>query len=254
MSINACAGLVERSDPDRFLAAMAAPAELRGRLFVLYAFNLEVARAPWMTKEPMIAEMRLQWWRDAIEEIEKGGPVRAHEVSTPLAELIVETGIETDVLDRIVEARRWDIYKETFDDEDQLFDYLNKSGGGLMWASARALGCSIERKEDVYTVGRASALASWLMAVPELEARGWAPLPDGREHAVAALAGKALDELNAVKGSFGSANPALRAAWRARAILEQAANEPHSVAEGTLGGSEFARRAGLMWRTMRGTW
>lgn len=254
MSINACAALVERGDPDRFLAAMAAPAELRRRLFVLYAFNLEVARAPWMTKEPMIAEMRLQWWRDAIEEIAKGGPVRAHEVSTSLAEVVVETGLDPEVLDRITEARRWDIYKETFDDDAQLFDYLNKTGGGLMWASARALGCAKEREADAYTVGRVSALASWLMAVPELEARGWAPLPDGRTSAVTELATKALAELKAVKGSFGTANPALRAAWRAKAILMQAANEPHRVAEGTLGGSEFARRSGLIWRTMRGTW
>ncbi len=67
MSLAACAALVERGDPDRFLAVMAAPAWARARLFPLYAFNLEVARAPWVTEEPMIAEMRLQWWRDVVE-------------------------------------------------------------------------------------------------------------------------------------------------------------------------------------------
>lgn len=254
MSVNACAALVERGDPDRFLAAMAAPADVRGRLFVLYAFNLEVARAPWMTKEPMIAEMRLQWWRDVIEEIANGGPVRAHEVSTPLAELVVETGLDPMVLDQMVEARRWDIYKETFDDDTQLFDYLEKTGGGLMWASAFALGAPKNREADIRKVGRASALASWLMAVPDLEARGWAPLPDGRPEAVAALATAALADLSGVKGSFGTADPALRAAWRAKAILRQAAREPLRVAEGTLGTSEFQRRASLVWRTLRGTW
>ncbi len=45
MSIDACAALVEKGDPERFLPAMTAPVELRGRLMVLYAFNLEVARA-----------------------------------------------------------------------------------------------------------------------------------------------------------------------------------------------------------------
>ena len=76
MSFDACAALVERGDPQRFRAAMAAPPEARRVLFPLYAFNVEVARAPWVTQEPMIAEMRLQWWRDALEEIAMGGRVR----------------------------------------------------------------------------------------------------------------------------------------------------------------------------------
>ena len=84
--LTACAQLVERGDPDRFAAAMAAPVRARAVLFPLYAFNLEVARAPWLTQESMIAEMRLQWWRDALEEIRAGGLVRRHEVVTPLAD------------------------------------------------------------------------------------------------------------------------------------------------------------------------
>jgi phytoene/squalene synthetase len=73
MSLEACADLLRRGDPDRFLAAMAAPPAARRVLLPLYAFNLEVARAPQVTAEPMIAEMRLQWWRDALAEIAAGG-------------------------------------------------------------------------------------------------------------------------------------------------------------------------------------
>ncbi|MGB3250003.1 MAG: squalene/phytoene synthase family protein, partial [Tabrizicola sp.] len=72
MTVAACAGLVQRGDPDRFRAVMAAPVEARAQLFPLYAFNLEVARAPWVTQEPLIAEMRLQWWRDVVENAASG--------------------------------------------------------------------------------------------------------------------------------------------------------------------------------------
>ena len=72
----ACAGIVERGDPWRFRTLMAAPLEARAILFPVYAFNVEVSRAPWVTQEPMIAEMRLQWWRDALEEIASGAAVR----------------------------------------------------------------------------------------------------------------------------------------------------------------------------------
>ena len=109
-----CAEIVEQGDPVRFSAAMASPLAARKVLFPLYAFNIEVSRAPWLTKEPMIAEMRLQWWRDVLEEIAQEKPVRAHEVSTALAGVIDPKGAEA--LDALVAARRWDIYDEAFED------------------------------------------------------------------------------------------------------------------------------------------
>ena len=105
--LTACAALVERADPWRFRAAMAAPVAARRVLFPLYAFNVEVARAPWVTQEAMIAEMRLQWWRDVCTEIADGQQVRCHEVATPLSEAI--TAEDAQLLDELVAARRWDI-------------------------------------------------------------------------------------------------------------------------------------------------
>ena len=86
--IASCAETVHSGDPMRFLSAMTADGADRDALMVLYAFNVEVARAPWVTEEPMIAEMRLQWWIDAVGEIFTGATVRRHQVVTPLADLV----------------------------------------------------------------------------------------------------------------------------------------------------------------------
>ena len=115
---------------------MAGPVAARRVLFPIYAFNVEVARAPWVTQESMIAEMRLQWWRDALEEIAAGGPARRHEVVTPLAKVIDAQGAA--VLDKLIVARRWDIYKDAFEDEAHLMEYLDATASGLMWVAARA--------------------------------------------------------------------------------------------------------------------
>ena len=48
--MNACAQIVEKGDPARFRTVMAAPVEARLKLFPLYAFNVEVARAPYVTQ------------------------------------------------------------------------------------------------------------------------------------------------------------------------------------------------------------
>jgi phytoene/squalene synthetase len=65
MSLDAIADGLRRADPDRFAAAMAAPPAARAGLLALYSVNIDMARAPWASAEPLVAEMRVQWWGDA---------------------------------------------------------------------------------------------------------------------------------------------------------------------------------------------
>ncbi|PZX17548.1 phytoene/squalene synthetase [Palleronia aestuarii] len=239
MSVNECAELVRRGDPDRFRSAMAAPPAARGVLFPLYAFNLEIARAPWMTQEPMIAEMRLQWWRDALDEIAAGKTPRRHEVVTPLAQVLDAEG--AGILDCAVAARRWDIAREPFASDAQMRAYLEDSAGGLMWAAARALGARDEAA--VRALGYAGGLAAWLVAVPALQARGVRPLVDPSEEAIRTLAADALDGIERVSRP---ARPAALAASEAAPILARAVAEPARVETGTLARSETRRRLRLI--------
>ncbi|MEL7127664.1 MAG: squalene/phytoene synthase family protein, partial [Pseudomonadota bacterium] len=125
----ACARIVERGDALRFRTVMAAPVRARAALFALYAFNVEVSRAPWVTQEAMIAEMRLQWWRDALQEIAEGQAVRSHEVTTPLADVIAPD--TAAMLDALVAARRWDIFRDALVDEAHFYAYLDETAGHL---------------------------------------------------------------------------------------------------------------------------
>ncbi|MDE0969600.1 MAG: squalene/phytoene synthase family protein [Octadecabacter sp.] len=238
MSFEACAGIVERGDPDRFLAVMAAPVAARRVLFPIYAFNAEVARAPWVTEEPMIAEMRLQWWREALEEIASGGTVRRHEITMTLADVLDAKGARG--LDRLVAARRWDVYKDGFEDEEHFKEYLDATAGELMWQAARALGAV--NREDVIRFGRAAGVARYLSAVSALEVKGRVPLLDGRESAIAKLAREALKDI--VRPI--SNNPAFLEAWQAKPLLLQIAKEPWRVAQGTVGISAFRAK----WRLL----
>ena len=99
-------------------------------------------------------------------------------------------------------------------------------------------------------VAWAAGLANWFLAIPELEARGRAPLVDGRAEAVAALADEGLARLSRAEPPL-AARPALLAAWRARPVLRQVRRHPERVAEGRLAQSEFARRGGLiLWAVL----
>lgn len=254
MSLSDCAALLQKGDPDRFAAVMAAPLWARELLLPLYAFNLEVARAPWVASEPLIAEMRLQWWRDVVED----GTPRAHEVAGPLHAVIRDAGLPVPVLARLVEARRHDAWGQPFDDAAALERYLEETGAGLMWLAARALGAPDGAEGAVRAYGWAAGLANYLLAVPDLMARGRVPLPDPAPAALSALAAEGLARLARARAARKTlpkaAAPALLAGWQAGGILARAAADPAAVAAGALRPSEFHRRWGLLRQAFSGRW
>lgn len=250
MSVAACAALVERGDPDRFRAVMAAPVEARAQLFPLYAFNLEVARAPWVTQEPLIAEIRLQWWREVVENAASGA-ARAHEVAGPLHELIRDFGLPVEVLDRLIAARRWDIARDPHEGAEGLADYLEDTGAGLMWLAARALGAPDAAEAAVRAYGWASSAAMYIRAVPELAARGRQPLP--ASISAHDLATRGLDKLAEARAGRKfvpkDVAPALLAGWQTEALLRQVVAGRSSPEL-----SEARKRWGLMWQAVTGRW
>ncbi|MEL7115302.1 MAG: squalene/phytoene synthase family protein [Pseudomonadota bacterium] len=259
MSLQACAEIVQRGDPDRFLATMAAPVAARRVLFPIYAANVEIARAPWASEEPIIAEMRLQWWWDALDEIATGRAVRSHEVTTPLAEVLPAEGAV--VLQRTVDARRREAHRGGLADVGSLATYLDDTSGALMWAATRALDPSLASEARIaaaearaFAVGRAQGLANYALAVPGYLARGFNPLPEMSDRAFVGMIDAAL-AAPAWVSPKKKPNPAQRivelSAWRARRLLKRARRDPAALPKGRLAEAPILRRAGLLWHSLR---
>lgn len=252
--LTACAVLVERADTLRFRTAMLAPVAARKRLFSLYAFNIEVARAPWVTTEPMIAEMRLQWWRDVCEEISQEQPPRRHEVATPLGEVI--TPKEALQLDALIAARRWDIYRDPFEDSAHFESYIDQTAGTVMWIAASGLGQADE--QVVRDAAFAAGIAAWLSAIPVLEAQGRVPLIDGTSAGVSGLADDALKRLYRARKNRNlitkPARVALLAATCAEPVLIAARAEPERVGAGTLPDLATPASLKVTLRQITGRW
>lgn len=160
-------GLVRRYDPDRFLTTLFAPAASRAGLLTLYAFNYEVAKTRERVTEPMLGRIRLQWWREAIDAIYAGGPVAAHEIVTPLAELIRARNLTRDHFDRLIDAREADLADEPPPNLAALEAYAEGSSARLVLLALEILGA---RQEEARAAGQALgtgyALAGLLRAVP----------------------------------------------------------------------------------------
>jgi len=256
MSLDHCRDLVARGDADRHTVTRAASDESQARLYPIYALNLEIARAAWASPEPMVCEMRLQWWADAVAALGQGAAA-PHPVLDACGFLRGDAGAAA-VLGALVEARRRDVWDDPFADAAALWQHLDATGGGLMWLAARALGAAPQAEPAVRAYGGAAALAGWLRAVPALAAQGRHPLPDPAPAAVAGLAREGLARVAQARARRHdvprAAAPALLAGWQAPAVLSLAARDPDRVAAGTLAPSEFARRGTLLWRAISGRW
>jgi hypothetical protein len=230
------------------MSALTAPADLRERLFALYAFNVEIARAT-TTTEPMMGLIRLQWWRETLEQVHAGGAPRAGDVAAGVADAIRIAGLPHAPFGRMLDARATEIEGAAWTDAASLRAYLADTGGALAELSCAALGAPTPAAAPA---GFAFAAAAWLRAVPALAAQGARQPLEG----AAALAAEGLARLAEARALRppAAAAPALRAGWRAEAALRQAARPGYDPARGPEDESEFRRRGRLLWLALRGGW
>lgn len=252
---DALAVLVERGDPDRWRAAMTAPPVARPGLMALYAFNVEIARAPWLASEPLLAQIRLQWWREALAEIAAGDPPRRHEVVEPLADTIRAARLPIGLFEAMIDARLTDTEPAPHPDRAALLRYLDATTGNLMELAARHLGAPDAALPVVRDFARGAGAAALLRALPELRARGRTPLP--ADTTPADLAREGLDALTRARARRAEvpsqAAPALLAGWRAGPVLARALADPRAAGRG-LETSEFRARATLLMRAVTNRW
>jgi phytoene synthase len=165
----AIAALVRRHDPDRFLTALFAPPDKRDALLTLYAFNHELARAREAVSEPPLALIRLQWWREVVEEAH-----RRHEVAEPLRIAIEAGDLDRGALLALIDAREAEA-EPAFETAADWRAYLFGCAGGVAVAAGRLLGCP--DAEGLRPLGAAYGIAGLLRSIPTHARQGRCLLP-----------------------------------------------------------------------------
>jgi len=217
-----CGEMVYRQDRDRFLSAMTAPPERREALFALYAFNQEVSKTAGVVSEPMLGQIRLQWWREAIEECYAGTP-RRHAVVTALAAAINEVGPSRALFDALIEGREADLEFQPPQSLNDLERYADATSGGLTeialeMTTGGGSGLSGEARQAARHVGTAWAMIGLMRALPfhMRNRRGMLPRDLAAAHGVSPAD---LAEGRPVEGVSGAVRDVCR---RADDLLDQA--------------------------------
>jgi phytoene synthase len=244
--LSPCGALARRHDPDRFLCALFAPADRRETLFVLTAFNHELARAREAASNPVAALIRLQWWREVVEGIAK-----RHEVATPLrAELDAGRLAAEDLLALI--AGRETEADDSIPDQAAWLAYLRATAGRMALTAGRVLGAPDPALVDL---GAAYGAAGVMRTATRDMAGGRCRLPADTvgEPPQAARLAQALPALARVAQDLLGAGPVPRAALPAALPAVLARRDLGRLARGVaVLPRGLADRFAVMWAALRG--
>jgi len=265
---------LRRFDPDLFATALFAPEPGRGRLMTLYAFDVELSRAadPARRSEtgPMLAAIRVQWWRDMLAAAFEGSAAlpQGHEVAAPLFQLIREGRLPRAEAEALIEARECEI------DAGPAAERFDAWGDARFGALTRAAAACLDAPapEAAAPAGRALARAFGLRTAAAMarEGRGLLPGLDPAMRAalargeavdplcdlIAEVARDGLDALRSARrtGAPRAALPAFLTLFQAEHALSVALARPETVAVGLAQASPARRALALGWRALTGRW
>ena len=124
-------------DPDREFALVHVPQHKRDAIAALWALDEALGRIVSSTSQPMIGQMRLTWWHDAMLGGQGGEPVLA-----ALAEHVHPLGIDGAALLPLVEG--WEMLLDPLPLSAAALETHARTRGDRLFAlSARAIGCRV---------------------------------------------------------------------------------------------------------------
>jgi 15-cis-phytoene synthase len=167
-------------DLDRYLAALLAPRRVRGDLIALTAFLGEIARIPEAVSEPMMGEIRLQWWRDALET---GSTRTGSPIADALLQTIARHQLPLAPFQAMLEAHAHALMPDALATEEDLVAHLEATDGVAFMLAAHILGAgqSAAAAKLASAAGQAYGRIRLLRALPSSLARGHSlpPLAEG---------------------------------------------------------------------------
>lgn len=170
-----CDRLLYERDRDCWLACLFAPRATRSQLHALYAFGIEVANVREKVSQPLLGEMRLQWWADALEAVtqdESAIGARAHPVADALFDAIGRHALPRDEFLDLLDAHVFDLYDDPMETLGDLEAYCDRTTSRLMRLSAQILAGAGISSEPFRLAGVALGLTKILRDLPKQSAAG----------------------------------------------------------------------------------
>lgn len=169
---------LRQGDRERYLTTLVLGGAQRDAVTALYAFNADVAAVRERVSSPAPGEIRLQWWNDALSG-EGHGNVRQNPVADALLDTMTRYAIPAGTLQRLIGARRFDLYDDPMPDLESFEGYAGETVSTLYQLAAMILndGETVETGDAAGHLGVAHAMIGHLRAFGRVSAQGRIMLP-----------------------------------------------------------------------------
>jgi phytoene synthase len=173
-----CLEILKNDDPERYYLCLFSPEEHRSALAALFAFNNEISRTRDIVSEPMIGEIRLQWWREALTGDRETEAI-SHPVAGPLLAAIRRYHLPTGSFINLIDARVFDLYDDPMPSITDLEAYCGETVSALYRLASLILadGRDTGTADSAGHAGVAQGITNLLTALPSHAARGQLYLP-----------------------------------------------------------------------------
>lgn len=162
--------VVKAYDYDRYVSAVLTPPTRREEILILCAFDAELARIPAAVSEPLIGEIRLQWWRDALASLltdagrseHADGAATGHPIADALLLLARRRRLPAGLIHGLIDARSTELSDAPLRDITELRSYLDKTDAALASLIACILAAGTPaagRREEINAHTRAAGRA-----------------------------------------------------------------------------------------------
>jgi phytoene synthase len=163
---------------DRYLAALLAPRAACADLMALAAFQGEIASIPIMVSEPMIGEIRLQWWREALAN-QGDGTLTGNPIADAVGTVMRARSLPEELFLNIIDARLCELDPHALFVDRAVDTYFDGAEGAAFQLAAHVLGISGQPgvSELMYAAGQAYGRVRLLRILPHVHAKGPVPGP-----------------------------------------------------------------------------
>jgi NADH dehydrogenase [ubiquinone] 1 alpha subcomplex assembly factor 6 len=164
-SIDICLETMRTSDRARYLCTLWAPKVQRPALVALHTFCLELSRIRGLVSEPMLGEIRLAWWREALEGVYANKP-REHPVLQALAQTGLKNIIPLTEMQSLIEARESEIFDMPMMSVKDVEIFSSQTAGLQNKLGARIIGAQTDKQlESAKDIGTAWGMLCIILAI-----------------------------------------------------------------------------------------
>ncbi|XP_036034029.1 NADH dehydrogenase (ubiquinone) complex I, assembly factor 6 isoform X2 [Onychomys torridus] len=161
-----CLELLRKRDYESYLCSLLLPAECRGSVSALRAFNVELAQVKDLVSEKTIGLMRMQFWKKAVEDMYCDSPPH-QPVAAELWKAVKRHNLTKRWLMRMIDEREKNLDDKAYRSIQELEDYAEGTQSSLLYLTLEVLGVKdLHADHAASHIGKAQGIVTCLRAAP----------------------------------------------------------------------------------------